>query len=442
MKPWICARKLIHCFVAACVIAGTAGNVKAGQKGPEFPEFFELAKSLQETAADLDAANKKDLSKHLLKFVSRAVESHISELKLNGAISASFKGDSAEGKSLYKVDSAAEVTRGSYPRELRFRAGTSLQYKDGSIQEDVTSLLINYDYHISPETEIYGFLERFTDNFLGIDQRYEIGIGTKFDKEFGMLTSAQDRAKDLELFSLDEENHKPGYDNANELVSWLCENKDPKCDAHAIMEQIRKKKLCNRDCAEDKTIEVPKSIQAFQRFIELVEPLWQSARKSKPRLLLAGAFSVFSELQQAEIEAFEDTLPILATEKTKFTLTGDQRFRATVRPTIIYNATEDLTFDAYIYFKLPLARPYEDNGNIDYRSDIFSHATFKLKQDEEGHEKVALIFGFESHFDNAPPRLADEFVAQKAAEGKTIRPPFVAPSTHNSFSVSIKIDFL
>ena len=41
-----------------------------------------------------------------------------------------------------------------------------------SVEEDVTKILVNYDYYFERWLEVYGFMERFTNNFLSIDQRW------------------------------------------------------------------------------------------------------------------------------------------------------------------------------------------------------------------------------------------------------------------------------
>jgi hypothetical protein len=66
---------------------------------------------------------------------------------IGGSISLGFNGDEANGESLFKLKTGATLSRSFHPVELRFSANLSLQAQDGAIKEDVTQLLVNYDYN-------------------------------------------------------------------------------------------------------------------------------------------------------------------------------------------------------------------------------------------------------------------------------------------------------
>ena len=67
-----------------------------------------------------------------------------------------------------------------YPSEIEFSTNIGVTLRENTFEEEVAELGISYDYHHSLGFENYFFARRYTDNFLGIDQRYEAGGGVLF----------------------------------------------------------------------------------------------------------------------------------------------------------------------------------------------------------------------------------------------------------------------
>ncbi len=96
---------------------------------------------------------------------------------VKGTITFGLTGDEAGPRSLFKLNTGIALTRGVFPSEITVDSFLGLQLANGQVQEDVTSLKISYDYHTTSQLEYFAFAERFSDNFLSIQQRYEVGFG-------------------------------------------------------------------------------------------------------------------------------------------------------------------------------------------------------------------------------------------------------------------------
>ncbi|MCH8027991.1 MAG: hypothetical protein IID63_07695 [candidate division Zixibacteria bacterium] len=96
-------------------------------------------------------------------------------------VTANYSGNRAGDSSKYDLGAAVNIDKGQYPRQFRFTSKSSVTFKNGKFSEDVSILVINYDYYITPNTEVYAFVERFNNSFLKIKQRYEMGFGLLFE---------------------------------------------------------------------------------------------------------------------------------------------------------------------------------------------------------------------------------------------------------------------
>ena len=116
--------------------------------------------------------------------------------RLNGRAGFGFSGDQSGSQSLYKIDGMINGSRGIYPGELTFTSSIGMVLNNGKFSENVSNIYMAYNYHPqwgdSLSTENFIFLKRFTDAFLGVEQRYELGGGIILAKYSKNLT---DRGK-------------------------------------------------------------------------------------------------------------------------------------------------------------------------------------------------------------------------------------------------------
>jgi hypothetical protein len=340
-------------------------------------------------------------------------EKEVSPFSLS--IAAGFNGHKAGEEELYKLDLKTKMTYDAYPKEFRFDAGTNVQLRNDKLQENVTSLLINYDHHLETWLEIYGFAERFSDNYLSILQRYETGGGIKFE---------------LDLLGPEMKGDIRTYRDDSEVYENL------KGNIKGIPDSVKSQ--------EEKELLLGKLQALKKEGTRIVEAL----KKKYAWLSLGMAVTVLSELEKPEIETFIDeiveengTTRIQETTKTtKIALDGEHRFRIVLRPSIVIRPWPTLSLEGIHYRKYPLGNPKRVDGRLDYRTD--SHVLLKvfLSKIPDWAKEVALIFGYYHHYDNLPPRVPQSIIDENIAAKKSLRKT-VAEDTHEEFVFSLAIKF-
>ena len=348
--------------------------------------------------------------------------------KINGTISLGFNGDKANGDSLFKLKTGASLSRSAYPSELRFSADLSMQVKGKEFQEDVTTLLANYDYNHYRYAQYYAFVERFTDSFLSIDQRYETGFGAMFGlHRMGLRTKA--KALDAKLAAL-------RFDPPRRETRLLSDPPvAPRLDGEALAVQGHLNAL-----AHDASVRPSASVLRgravptaadYANLLTAIDRLRETLVTKESRLFLGVAVSVFSELERAKIETttrsgLKRTLPVDPTHKFRFTL----------RPTLIARPAEQLEVLVYPYFKYPLEGPWTTDGKVDYRFDLITATTWTLEKDTTGNESVAFTFKFERRYDNVPPAVSQTEIDASAADPLE---RVVARTTHYSTAIALTV---
>lgn len=364
--------------------------------------------------------------------------------RLNISVGAGFKGDWSGEKELYKLDIDSEISKGIYPNEFRFKAGASIQLIDKTLKEDVTSLMVNYDHHFKPWLEVYGFVERFSNSYLSIKQRYEIGTGISF--ELDLLDTTKKIDAEIKTY-FDEKKEENTIRNKSEKDYEEFRN------IHAnitdeVYEEFRKYLDKFDKGPPDKKLAINLLRSKFEDLEKEEKRIKQAFKKKYAKLSVGLAMTLFSELEQAEIKAYFDEkkeengeqVIQKATETTSILLDMEHRFRFVLRPSIVVRPTDDLTLMAFKYFKYPLNRPYQ-NGKRDYRTDALIRAQLVLKKDAGGAEKVSLILEYQQHYDNFPPWLPPSKI-DEYAHGKTLREGYeIAEDTHEEFKFVLKISF-
>ena len=271
-------------------------------------------------------------------------------------LAGNFTGDEAENKTTADLNNTLKITKGEYPRQFRFTIENRIRLRDRKLEDNVTAFLLNYDYYVHRFVEVYTFVERFSDNYMDIKQRFEIGLGAKLEltELLGMSFGLVDD-KDIRLI-----------DSLPSPTSLTAE--------------------------EESTLSHRKSTARI------------SLRKRNARFSGSIAFSIFKELEQAEIVAQDTTLPT------------EERFRFVVRPSVELRVTENLRIGGYCYWKLPASKPRRENGKWDYRRDARIFATLELSQDKHGNDKVNLSVRYDTRFDSSPPSVelnGEEYTASQ-----------------------------
>jgi hypothetical protein len=309
---------------------------------------------------------------------------------------AGFMQHQAGETNFLKLDLGASLSQDSYPHQIRFDTGTSFVIQNDSYQENVSALRLNYDRYLAPWLESFGFVERFTDSYLSIQQRFEVGAGLKVE---------------WRVF--------PDRDRLAEEGRDLAEAVDRELETFAASPEVRRDPGLRRQ------------VSNLERERDRV---WQFLRRSLERLELGLAVNVFSEIEQAALETFLDP----AGTSVKITLDGEHRLRYVVRPSFAFRPSESLTFRGQFYWKGPLGSPQRRDGRLDYRYDTLLSAEFGLPVSAGWAKKLLFKVEHKIHYDHCPPRIPALVQAEYSAQGGVLRATEARPR-HAEFSLSLEL---
>lgn len=316
-----------------------------------------------------------------------------SEDGLNAKFTFNSVSNSTASDDQAKLSIDATASRGTYPSQTRLNVGAQVVFDDDEddLEENVTRIRLNYDHYLKPWMEVYGFVERFTNNFLAIDQRWEGGGGVLFEYD--------KRSQSMDRFCASRGLGNRGYTGKRPHLTRRAEQR------MAQYREMIRHELLSKGFVSTATAE---EYCRYQTGIEKRHAVFQASI----------ALSVFSDLEQpaelslmaTEIDA--NGIPIEDAENPDpITLRpeSDQMARVTVRPVITLRPTDDLTFRGWYYYKYSL----EDSpgGDTDYRSQAGIEGTFALTG---GSPRVSLKASFIEYHDSNPPRFSldrglDEF---------------------------------
>jgi hypothetical protein len=299
------------------------------REDPDVKKNKEVQDALAAVGAYLDLAEKEEAERKGLK----------------GTFKFGAGSDEAGATEKSKANVGAELAIGTYPHQLRFKVDASVQYENSAVKEDVTSMLVNYDYYIRPGHEAFGFIERFTDSFLNINQRYEVGLGMKL--EYTRKASYESKPLFEEVAAV---RYLPPLETApqppDELQPAACEKLRSAQDCKALLDAWRIQhpapsyaeqlaKVCKRHIADEKTCSVivanatgPTTTTGVSRPVfdskecrraYTVEGCEKMAALLKARSEAADGVTVLSQPDTVD-PAFEDTVKKLATAVQKIEL--------------------------------------------------------------------------------------------------------------------------
>ncbi len=365
-------------------------------------------------AAQCDTVKEK-------RFWTLIADENALRAKLRGSAAVEFRGNEADDgeddDNLYRLGTRVGISRGTYPSEFRFDAAVSIQLESGVFREDVTTFRMNYDYYVKNWLEVYGFAERFSNSFLDIDQRYEVGAGAFLGFNIGLTANGRGM-RDTLLIPV--ETVKTAEDSS--------------------------RLSCYRKARGAQTLPESDSV-ALERLKTISNNARLPIGSRYKRLRIGVALSALAELEQATIKTRQlpDTLmgqPIDSdTGQVKLSLPGRQKFRLSIRPTVVYRPSDAFTINLFPYFKLPLSAPRKTKvpggkDRLDYRMDLESWLEFTVSQAERaGAREVKLILRYTNRFDNAPPRAtADQIM------GRTLLRE-VGRERHQYVSLELSIGF-
>lgn len=402
-----------------------------------------------------------------------------------------------EPKELSKLNLNSSVSKGFFPNELTFITDSSFQLEDGAVTENVTKLLLNYEYYVQPWIEGYVFVERFSDSYLSIQQRYEIGTGVKLEtdslalfhkggeagrfQECGkILQEAVEFLKRKEIAYYTPELLQPmaealaksesnlsdpglkkqirdiieimrnvsvpdnpatpltGRDLDLKLMSLIVELKksNPQEDrGDMIQEWLDDKTLALADLSQVKAfLEEKLSILASSKAKEAMV----SWRKKNACLGLGLAFSLFSEIEKAEIkeEIMKDVWETIS-------LPASHRLRWVLRPSFELRPIKSVALKGQFYFKYFLWEPNGKNRRPDLRQDHYIRLDYELPASLAWAKALTFFIAYEFHYDSVPPSIPnatlEELATRYGIGAASINPS--ADKKHYVLNLGVEVKF-
>jgi hypothetical protein len=314
---------------------------------------------------------------------------------LNISASAGFSGHDAKNNNLYQLGLGVAVSKEMYPGEFRFRTGTSLVIQDSQLVENVTTMSLSYEHYLLSWLETYGFVDRYSNTFLNLNYRYEIGGGFKAEMHLG------------------KDKWKPRNDKS-----------------HRILKKYRKyidylQNLAKSRKDSDKEMD---TLDLLQRLMELEHResgVIEFSRKKRSLLTVAMAVSAFSELEKPDnLWGLPDNL-----------LKERQHFRLSLRPSFVLRPSRMITLRGYFYYKHPLFKKNNSNDPGHYRTDTILSAILNFSGDKSWTRNVSLVFEYQRHYENNPFGLKDV-----ANQGLGISMDLIQ-DTHDEFMIKLNVEF-
>ena len=312
-------------------------------------------------------------------------------------------------QNLVNINSKVSLSKKNYPSEFLLESTVDVTSQNGNLQENLADLAINYDYYLTPNVETFVFANRFSDKFMGIDQRYEVGAGV-------VLEAAGNVDRNYEAITT---NKKKGaasrrlYDALNaEGKEILGKLEEPIADSMVWNKAFSSGKKPEEWQAVRHKIDAEKK-RAYQQ-VNQTYRTWRAA-------LLVGIFHETEKGSLSETKTFfrpagADSVEV--TELLEKSLVVSKIWRFEVRPTLDIRA-DLFKLSIRPYFKLPFIKPVTRTfqnpdetlpdttitGRYDYRFD----GTAKLSI-----EKGPLEFGVSYRFlyDNFVPM---DFISPKGS---------------------------
>lgn len=319
-------------------------------------------------------------TKALIKYLK---EQEQKEKKFNGITQFGFAGDKTGATSLYKINGGIAVSRGYYPDKFEFATDMGLVINNGVFSENVSNVFITFDHSLptgdSLFLENYMVMTRFSDEFLGIDQRYELGGGFIVALWSKKLT-ATGKSEMKRLLKTNLARPQPDSDSVRICIDGQCANfrqTNPNSDdAELLYRAHQQAKVALR--------------KKYNKF----------------RLALLSGLIIEAE----KITATDTLYTILG--KQQFTQSYDAtlKLRWEMRPTIDVKPTDKWSFKIRPFIKMPMPWEWYSTVNshgftskaIDYRLDLLANLTIKLA--DWSNKQASLDVQYRILYDNAPQR--------------------------------------
>lgn len=420
------------CYMILSTLAGSflfSHQLQAQVSDADFSNVYKsiLQRKSRFQWADLDDKSRKEDSTVIEETQLLLEDLYVfmdEEHRLNGNGRFSFSGTETNSGNLFKVEAGISMDKGVYPYELDFSTSLQTQLKDGTFQENVSDIDISFDFHpIVPDPlkrkkkyedkiaelekerntpgiyqdeitrliqkyqtkidepgganglwlENYIIAKRSSDDYLGIDQHYEVGGGMIFSLFSKAMTTKG-------ISNRDEMNRKPSYEiHGTDLVR------------------------CLQSCAP-----IRNALQLSESELDIISKtktrFLTSNRKQYSKFRFSILVGLFYELEKATINRTAAFNQIDSTFKINLDPTNVLRWQ--VRPGIVWKPKDKYKFKFYTYWIFPFKDlkvntfdGFNSGVSLDYFLDLQSSLEIKI----EDHFNIGIFY--KMLYDNTPNNI-------------------------------------
>jgi len=359
------------------------------------------------------------------EFLKVAQEIERQRTAVTGHVRFGFNGDEAGIERSFKGSIDTRLNIGVYPRQLRLAAGASLRFEDKQdgrdFNEDVTSILANYDHYLTPRLELFGFVERFTDSFLRIDQRYEIGLGVKLERTSRARGERYERRRHriLPASEYGSDHCRSAYTaegcrmlerlsrRREEAARLIVDSQRAKCLAQGMSpsENLADYLLGSPGEAAEVVAAVNEDTPEARRAQAMLDPLYETLRKSHARFEAGLSLALLSEFEQPGTLDVEILTPSTgAVTQQSYRPPTQQVFRVSVRPMIQWRINDLVKLDLEAFGKWALDSERAPGDPEDFRIDAIARMEWTLGSLlPASRKRTSLSLQYEWHYDSLPP---------------------------------------
>lgn len=292
--------------------------------------------------------------------------------RLKGRAAFGFIGNSAEDANIFRINGGITLKKGSFPQDFEFSTLLNITVDNGVMEENLSNLRISYDRFIKSKhpflAEAYSFINRRSDAYLSVDQRYEIGGG---------IIVAHWRKK---LFP----GSKAKYDKySQEQISFKSlDNQVVVCDV--------------KNCVP---IEAHGISEAdFGVLNNSQERIMNTIIKNNSPLRLGLMLGVFFEVEN--VSHSDSLMTQSGMQFFQHNFLSTSKFRWELRPTIDFRVSDAARFRIRPYIKGPM--PWELEANVNGEMELDYRLEVPINFDVSLSDQFSLSVRYIYFYDNAP----------------------------------------
>jgi|GEM_PF-1396961 len=387
-----------------------------------------------------------DSMKLFFEQLQTLVKSEDNQRKFIGKAPFGFSGNQSPNQSIYQIFGGIKLERGKYPSEFEIRTDFNLGINNGKVQENVSNIFMAFDYH--PDrgakdalaVEHFAFLGRFSNAFLGVEQRYELGLGSINAIWSKSLTSAA-VPKEASL-------SKAKYRHATTTVQTTVGTTTMTTTTSAT-HAITHINTVLGATKELKSTDIDALNNERKNLIQTIRKLHAKMRVG----ILYGTFVEMENINFKDTVDFIDNMGAKQRMQLSYDFQPTVKLRWELRPFIDLRPTEKLKFSIRPFIKLPMPWEWEDevkyvdaanninlsNKRFDFRVDCDAAVSYTFGDVNGTDSKFSMSLSYNLYYDNAPQRIY--FKDKFNAEGVNENLLFSAAKLNQIYKLDASISF-